>query len=332
MPVFVEEEAASPRLEVRGSVAVETDWALSAAHRLDHKAVRPEIEDLYRRDPGLADEVRGLWGPEETLSYPGYLELSMLAHHGGRLFSFDSAVVLDQLADLAADGPANLALASETPGDRDRLLRRLEVLRSSPERRRHYVEVVGRVWSALAPGWERHGRPVVEAEIARRRADVDRRTTWQEFVSGASKCKSARDLADLVGPLGPSGEVVLVPAWFGYSGLVVDLPGVLVLGAAVDTSGDAVRARSEELAGRLKAIADPTRLAIISELSRRGSTVTELARRFGLSQPTVSNHIKMLREAGFVTPRGDGRARQLSVRRDALADVGVDLLELVGEQ
>jgi DNA-binding transcriptional ArsR family regulator len=101
--------------------------------------------------------------------------------------------------------------------------------------------------------------------------------------------------------------------------------GVETLGA--DLTG---RARSEQLARRLKAVADPTRLSILSALGRNDMTVTEVARRFSLSQPTVSNHVKMLREAGLVTQRTDGRSRYLMVQRDAMKELGTELIEAVG--
>jgi ArsR family transcriptional regulator, arsenate/arsenite/antimonite-responsive transcriptional repressor len=58
-------------------------------------------------------------------------------------------------------------------------------------------------------------------------------------------------------------------------------------------------------------------------------TVSEVARRFSLSQPTVSNHVKMLREAGLVTQRTDGRNRYLIVQRDAVKELGSELIDAV---
>ncbi|MBE0611335.1 MAG: winged helix-turn-helix transcriptional regulator [Dehalococcoidia bacterium] len=70
------------------------------------------------------------------------------------------------------------------------------------------------------------------------------------------------------------------------------------------------RERAERAAGRFKVLSDPTRLAILAELLHadyhNATTVTELASLFGLSQPTVSVHMKMLREAGLVTAEREG--------------------------
>jgi len=67
------------------------------------------------------------------------------------------------------------------------------------------------------------------------------------------------------------------------------------------------RAASEQLAARFKALADPTRVAIVNSLSAADEVcVCNLTATFDLSQPTISHHLKILREAGLVesTRRG----------------------------
>ena len=68
------------------------------------------------------------------------------------------------------------------------------------------------------------------------------------------------------------------------------------------------RDTAEELARLLKAVADPTRLQLLALLrSHEGceACVCDLTEPLGLSQPTVSHHLKVLAEAGIV--RGDKR-------------------------
>jgi DNA-binding transcriptional ArsR family regulator len=70
------------------------------------------------------------------------------------------------------------------------------------------------------------------------------------------------------------------------------------------------RARTESVAKRLKAVAEPTRLALLHSLATAPSTVGELAMLFRLAQPTVSMHIKVLRQSGLVrSERVGGRLR-----------------------
>jgi ArsR family transcriptional regulator, arsenate/arsenite/antimonite-responsive transcriptional repressor len=62
-----------------------------------------------------------------------------------------------------------------------------------------------------------------------------------------------------------------------------------------------------ELAARFRALADPTRVAIVNRLSGADELcVCDLNAAFDLSQPTISHHLKILREAGVVesTRRG----------------------------
>jgi len=57
----------------------------------------------------------------------------------------------------------------------------------------------------------------------------------------------------------------------------------------------------DQLAVRFKALADPTRVAIINYLSAADEVcVCNLTGSFDLSQPTISHHLKILREAGLV--------------------------------
>ena len=325
--MYIEPSESGPRLGAHGSVAVEIDWALSGALRLGQKAMRPELEDLYTRQAGLADDVAGLWAPDEALSYAGFLELSILAFGGGLLFSLDSDALLQSLDRLCTSPPQRLVLASETPDDRERVLQRLHVLRASAKRRRHYVEVVTRVWSALRPAWEAHGLPAVQAAVAAKQTVLSRNPDWREYA--ANDCKLP-DLGGLVEALGPGDELAVVPAYFTHTGLLVDLPGLVVVGIGTGDTDAGARARTEQMARRLKAVADPTRLAIMAGLARNEMTVTEIANRVDLAQPTVSNHVKLLRDAGFVTVRSDGRSRILQVDRQALGVLGRQVQELLG--
>lgn len=57
------------------------------------------------------------------------------------------------------------------------------------------------------------------------------------------------------------------------------------------------------------ALADPTRRAILARLAIGEATVTELARPFEMTQPAISQHLKVLEDAGLVTVRVDGTRR-----------------------
>ncbi len=69
-----------------------------------------------------------------------------------------------------------------------------------------------------------------------------------------------------------------------------------------------------------KTLADPTRRAIFERLCREGEqTVGALTALAGVSQPAVSKHLGVLRQAGLVLDRHEGRQTHYSARRGALA-------------
>ena len=72
---------------------------------------------------------------------------------------------------------------------------------------------------------------------------------------------------------------------------------------------DVERAQAERIAAIAKALADPIRLQLVDVLRQHAGKVCvcELVPLFDLSQPTVSHHLKVLREAGIV----DSERREL---------------------
>src|SRR5882757_8843222 len=69
-----------------------------------------------------------------------------------------------------------------------------------------------------------------------------------------------------------------------------------------------------------RTLADPTRRAIFERLCRDGEqTVGALTARSGVSQPAVSKHLGVLRAAGLVRDRREGRETHYSAQRGALA-------------
>jgi DNA-binding transcriptional ArsR family regulator len=59
----------------------------------------------------------------------------------------------------------------------------------------------------------------------------------------------------------------------------------------------------------LAALADPTRRRIVELLARKEYTAGEVVAEFDLSAPAISQHLKLLREAGLVTVRVEGQRR-----------------------
>lgn len=69
-----------------------------------------------------------------------------------------------------------------------------------------------------------------------------------------------------------------------------------------------------------RTLADPTRRAIFERLCSKGDqTVKALTEHAGVSQPAVSKHLGVLKRAGLVADRQDGRQTHYSPQLDALA-------------
>lgn len=69
------------------------------------------------------------------------------------------------------------------------------------------------------------------------------------------------------------------------------------------------------------AIADPTRRQIVTALAAGEQSFGELADRFAMSRPAVSQHLKVLREAQIVTSRPDAQRRVYSLNEDGLDEI-----------
>jgi DNA-binding transcriptional ArsR family regulator len=71
----------------------------------------------------------------------------------------------------------------------------------------------------------------------------------------------------------------------------------------------------------MEVIADPSRRHILDQLRAGEQPVNALVARLEISQPAVSKHLRVLREAGLVTVRPDGQRRLYSVRPDPLVEL-----------
>ena len=69
------------------------------------------------------------------------------------------------------------------------------------------------------------------------------------------------------------------------------------------------------------ALADPTRRQIIESLAARETSFGELADKFEMSRPAVSQHLKVLRDAGIVTARADAQRRIYRLSDNSLDEV-----------
>jgi ArsR family transcriptional regulator len=92
-------------------------------------------------------------------------------------------------------------------------------------------------------------------------------------------------------------------------------------------------AHAEHAASVLKALADPNRLRIAAMLGSVGTAdvcVCDLTEPLGLSQPTVSHHMKVLRQAGIVEAERRGKWVHYRLADDLPAEAAAVVSALVG--
>ena len=86
---------------------------------------------------------------------------------------------------------------------------------------------------------------------------------------------------------------------------------------------------AEALAARFKALADPARVSILNRLAAADEVcVCDFVAALDLAQPTVSHHLKVLREAGVVETEPCGRFTYYKLRPDVIASLAGQFAEL----
>jgi DNA-binding transcriptional ArsR family regulator len=79
-------------------------------------------------------------------------------------------------------------------------------------------------------------------------------------------------------------------------------------------------AREDRLSPVFRALADPTRRAILGRLAGGDATVAELAAPFSVSQPAISRHLKVLEDAGLISRTRRATARLSHLEAEPLRD------------
>ncbi len=125
--------------------------------------------------------------------------------------------------------------------------------------------------------------------------------------------------------------VTFIPSVFGRPHLVaVHAPGwqpVVQYPVAEPSPSEPVSLETVSL--RLEALAHPVRLRLLRTLARGPHTTRELAHAWELSPPEISRHLAVLRRAGLLTSRRQGRYVRYTLNLTDLTALGTDLLAAV---
>jgi len=275
----------------------------------------PQLAGIFDGRAALVSRVQGFWGDGAIETC--FTELQVLANQGGALTGTDAGALWDAIESAVPSVSLELDLPSEAPEDVALYVQRLQRLKQSPELLASYLELLRDVWAPVDAIWHQ-ALPVIEEAGRRAVEQYERGRSLRSLLPTGCDIFDAR--IPTIDPEIEAGQLVLlfVPCLFFGTSMYLEFPGEAVVGVGVGQNDAVARARTESVARRLKAVADPTRLAILHSLATAPSTVGDLAVLFRLAQPTISMHVKVLRQSGLVRSERQAGRLQLRANPDAV--------------
>jgi DNA-binding transcriptional ArsR family regulator len=294
---------------VAASAPSELAWILNLLTQTARYAVPALAELEASLLPGIArlrepmtQRTRQLWQDGQ----PGCTELLLCADQAGCMLEDEPRRLFSWLRG-GARGADDHELITESVQDRAIIRGRLRRLREDARARDSYVRILDDLWRLASPAWDRHGRQVVAEACA----------AWN------ARLETGAPITELVPPRHPLTRVnqpqfedlftrrvefALSPLYFCMSGgHVVDLGEYIHIAVPASDLLPIRRVRDAAfVADRLRVLAEPTRVRILLQAMSAPSGVMEMTRSLGISQPTVSGHLKVLLDAGLVQPQRRG--------------------------
>jgi ArsR family transcriptional regulator len=289
------------------------------------------LEQFMRDHAELHRRLLGFW---DSPGYHAWDELLLVAHHNGTLLDEDIGRFFERLPVSLTERIDVPDLPTETPDVRPIVVARLEKLRTDATARAAYVTLLEDAWAVFEQLWESEGRARALEMAHTLRIQNLTLDALRHLLPGVTMLRREEYESTLQNAI-DNDELVIVPLFLAADGqCIFELPGVLYIGAGVESGRKVERKReqAEKAATRLKVLSDPTRVSMVMQLMHHPSTITDLANYFELSQPTVSVHMKVLREAGLVDSAKMANQTRYRVEPDrvwryvteTLREVGVD--------
>src|SRR5256885_2247930 len=315
MPM-ISDGSEAPRVQVRGSAPLELMWIVhdcEAGHELEGPLA--SLEELRQR---MGSRLKSLWGD----GVRGYAEAVVLAERSDTLYDLD----LDRFL-AGFDAPSRMdatpSLLSEPPAERRLFHARLERLRTDPALRIAYRDLLSEAWEAVRVEWETVGRPAVVKTVGEWQRRLDDGENYRQLLERPRIWPNRPGLEGMCDQSAVEGRLTFSPGWFFGVVHVVEIDGMVLVGRRIRTSDAALAQRkiAAAVSVKMKSLADPTRLGILMWLAGHPASVTQIAKHFHLSQPTVSAHIQLLRDAELLEEKANGRSSTLTVSERRLRDL-----------
>lgn len=278
-----------------------------------HRGKRGGLCELLIEEHGpLADRLAGFWNDRHV----EWVELFVLLEEAGLTLEPDPEPVIRELPRILAKRFRVPELPSEDERIRGVVQARLDRLAESKTLRGEYVSLIGDLWGVAGREWRERGKGEAEALAA----SVESRLRAGESVVDILPAKHIA-LNDAMRPLLNGNQVVITPLGLDSSAKYILQANSGPVYVGFGDGGDRMeqkRQRREEAAAAFKVLSDPTRLGILEYLLHVPASVSDLARAFDVSQPTISAHVKLLRDAGLLSSTRKGAHTLYSANQEAL--------------
>jgi ArsR family transcriptional regulator len=305
-------------VQVSASIPAELAWLIDLLTQTARYA-EPALEELDRSLlPGVAalrPEIKARFEALWNDGIGGCPEL-LPAIDASSAVDVDAQATFAWFSTLPKHPAPRAELLSEPVSHRPRIRRRLRRLSSDVRVRRAYRNLLAEVWSLAGPVWERRGRTVVARSIE----DWSRRVASVRGATGLLRLMPPRHPFAVAGRPAASALVrrrprlTVAPIYFCMSGgQLADLGDHLLIGVPASAREPIRRTRDAAfVADRARVLAEPTRVHILIYLMSAPSGVMEITRALRMSQPTVSEHLRVLVAAGLVRRDRKGARRLYS--------------------
>lgn len=290
----------------RPSVVAELAWILNLLVQRAAYA-EPALDELdlsllpgvAALRPAIKERFAALWSD----GLAGCPELLIAADQGRRIYA-EAPALFGWLSTLPRGASEQPELLAEPAADRRHIHRRLFLLDADVRVRRAYRDILKEVFELARPVWERRGR----AAALKAAAEWSRLLAIQRTPSAVLQAMpprhplAAAERRTALALLRSRRRLTVVPIYFCMSGgLATDLAEELHIGVPASALEPSRRRRDAAfVADRARILAEPTRVLILIHLMSAPSGVMEMTRALRLSQPTVSEHVRVLAAGGLI--------------------------------
>jgi DNA-binding transcriptional ArsR family regulator len=333
---FTAPQAEVPHVDAAPSPTLELAYAYYAVMRPDSREHADELSwvgALYAGNPKLIEDLKAFY-PDTDPHEVGFDLFAIVCEMG---YARDSDVkrFLADLPDLperfiAHQNTIRKRLRADVSNEKQRkerrqldgLISRLALLSASRTRKR-FIGLIHQLWDHLEPSWK------AEGERAVLRACETFQTRYQEtgnVLDGlpAHHFTQFESFTQFIQVSQEKGKLLIVPLYFAAAGgFNFDFADGHYIGFGLQSEllFEQLSTQVDSAAMTMKALSDPTRLMLLTLIARYAHfemTVGDFAAQLNVTQPTVSGHLKLLREAKLVMLEKKGNKSYYTVNADAL--------------